>query len=158
MVTLIQFAGISLISAQVARIVSLPETDSEIYHRANRYFNYAEESRDLDDKRRAFRMSIPLFRQYLSDRPGEAMVQNASYKLSMALLLTGDRNGAEQGFSSIIQRFRTGEWVALSAYRLAAQQTGRALRQCVVDLRLNRLYLSLKNKRRDITSTIFGTG
>ena len=124
-VTLIQLAGISLISAQVPRIVSPPETDSEIYHRANRYFNYAEESRDLDDKRRAFQMSIPLFREYLSDRPGEALVQNASYKLSMALLLTGDRNGAEQGFSSIIQRFRSGEWVALSAYRLAAQLYNR---------------------------------
>ena len=124
-VTLIQLAGIKLIPAQVPGIVSPPGTDSEVYHRANRYFNYAEKSRDLDDKRRAFRMSIPLFREYLSNRPGEALVQNASYKLSMALLLTGDRDGAEQGFSSLIQRFRTGDWVALSAYRLAAQLYNR---------------------------------
>jgi len=70
-------------------------------------------------------MSIPLFREYLSQRPGEELVQQASYKLSMALLLTGDRDGAEQGFSSVIQRFRRGTWVALSAYRLAAQLYNR---------------------------------
>lgn len=125
LVTLIQLAGINLSPAQAPGIIAPPGTDSELYHRANRYYGYAEDSRDLDDKRRAYRMSIPLFREYLSQRPGEELVQQASYKLSMALLLTGDRDGAEQGFSSVIQRFRRGTWVALSAYRLAAQLYNR---------------------------------
>ena len=125
LVTLIQLAGINLSPAQAPGIIAPPRTDSELYHRANRYYGYAEDSRDLDDKRRAYRMSIPLFREYLSQRPGEELVQQASYKLSMALLLTGDRDGAEQGFSSVIQRFRRGTWVALSAYRLAAQLYNR---------------------------------
>ncbi|MDG2487726.1 MAG: tetratricopeptide repeat protein [Roseibacillus sp.] len=123
--TLIQLAGINLSPAQAPGIIAPPGTDSELYHRANRYYGYAEDSRDLDDKRRAYRMSIPLFREYLSQRPREELVQQASYKLSMALLLTGDRDGAEQGFSSVIQRFRRGTWVALSAYRLAAQLYNR---------------------------------
>ncbi len=125
LVTLIQLVGVNLSPAQAPGIIAPPGTDSELYHRANRYFGYAEDSRDLDDKRRAYRMSIPLFREYLSQRPGEELVQQASYKLSMALLLTGDRDGAEQGFSSVIQRFRRGAWVALSAYRLAAQLYNR---------------------------------
>ena len=125
LVTLINLAGISPVPAQVPGFFNPTEPGSELYHRANRYFSYAEESRDLNDKRRAFRMSIPLFREYLSKTPEAGQVEEASYKLSMALLLTGDRNGAERGFSSIIQRFRTGEWVALAAYRLAAQLYNR---------------------------------
>ena len=86
---------------------------------------YGNDIQDLNQKRSAFRMSIPLFREYLHTRPKGDLAQQASYQLGMALLLTGEREQAEATFNSNIHRYRTGNWVALSAYRLAAQLYNR---------------------------------
>jgi len=116
---------ISPAPGQAPGITESFDNSSELYHRANRYYNYGNDSRDIDDKRRAFQMSIPLFREYLSTGPQEDLVQQASYKLGMALLLTGERETAEKTFTTIITRYKNGKWVALSAYRQAAQLYNR---------------------------------
>ena len=50
-------------------------SNSELYHRANRYYDYGTDSRNLDDKRRAYQISIPLFREYLATGPQGDLVQ-----------------------------------------------------------------------------------
>ncbi|MAT46244.1 MAG: hypothetical protein CMO35_02300 [Verrucomicrobiaceae bacterium] len=125
LVALAMMAGIGPAPGQAPGIIDSSDRDAELYHRANRYYNYAQDSRDLEDKQRAYRMSIPLFREYLSAGPRGDLVQQASYKLGMALLLSGEREAAEQAFTSVINRYRNGQWVAIAAYRLAAQLYNR---------------------------------
>ena len=96
--------GIGTVSGQAPGLIKPFGSSSELYHRAKRYYDYGNDSRDIDDKRRAYQMSIPLFREYLSTGPQEDLVQQASYKLGMALLLTGERETAERAFSTIITR------------------------------------------------------
>lgn len=115
----------SSVHAQAPGIIKPFDSGGELYHRANRYYRYGDDSQDLHDKRRAFKMSIPLFREYLNTGPQGDLAQQASYQLGMALLLTGDRDGAERTFNAIIQRYQTGNWVAQAAYRLAAQLYNR---------------------------------
>ena len=109
------------VHAQTPGIIQPFDSGAELYLRADRYYKYGNESQDLKEKRRALRMSIPLFREYLHTGPQGDLAQQATYQLAMALLLTGERDSAERTFSTIIQRYRTGNWVALAAYRLAAQ-------------------------------------
>lgn len=111
--------------AQVPGIIPPFDDAAELYHRANRYYEFGYEVQDPAQKRNALTMSIPLFREYLSTRPQGDLAQRASYQLAMALLLTGEREQAEFAFNNIIQRYRTGNWVALAAYRLAAQLHNR---------------------------------
>ena len=96
LVALAMMAGIGPAPGQAPGIIDSSDRDAELYHRANRYYSYAQDSRDLEDKQRAYRMSIPLFREYLSAGPHGDLVQQASYKLGMALLLSGEREAAEQ--------------------------------------------------------------
>ena len=106
--------------------VVLPfDQSEELYHRANRQYELGERSRDIDEKRRALQASIPLFRDYLSTGPIGDQAQQASYQLGMALLLTGERDAAERTFAAIIEHYKTGNWVALSAYRQGAQLYNR---------------------------------
>jgi tetratricopeptide (TPR) repeat protein len=121
----IMLCPLSPLGAQAPGIIEPFDNEGELYLRANRYFKYGNDSQDLDEKRRALKMSIPLFREYLNTDPLGNLAQQASYQLAMALLLTGEREMAELTFSAIIQRYRTGNWVAQSAYRLAAQLYNR---------------------------------
>ncbi len=124
-------AGLTLMTfafpsrGQAPGVIQPFDQSEELYHRANRQYEYGEESRDINEKRRALQSSIPIFREYLSTGPLGDRAQQASYQLGMALLLTGERDSAEQTFNAIIQRYRTGNWVALSAYRQGAQLYNR---------------------------------
>ena len=117
--------GIGTVSGQAPGLIKPFGSSSELYHRAKRYYDYGNDSRDIDVKRRAYQMSIPLFREYLATGPGGDLAQQASYQLGMALLLTGEREAAERTFTAIISRYKNGKWVALSAYRQAAQLYNR---------------------------------
>ncbi len=125
LVALVLMTGIGPAPGQAPGIIDPFGSNSELYHRANRYYSYGNDSRDIDDKRRAYQMSIPLFREYLATGPQGDLVQQASYQLGMALLLTGEREAAERAFTTIITRYKKGKWVALSAYRQAAQLYNR---------------------------------
>lgn len=97
----------------------------DLYHRANNLYEFGETARTLEDKRNAFTLSIPLYREYLTQSPTGKFAQESAYKLGMALLLTGERETAERSFQALIKRYRTGHWVAWSAYRQAAQLYNR---------------------------------
>ncbi len=111
--------------AQAPGIIEPFDNGADLYHRATRFYRYGNEINDVHEKRRALQMSVPLFRDFLNTRPQGNLAQKAAYQLGMALLLTGELQQAEQTFHGIIQRYRTGNWVALGAYRLAAQMYNR---------------------------------
>ncbi|MDP6209032.1 MAG: hypothetical protein QGG01_12025, partial [Roseibacillus sp.] len=100
LVALVLMTGIGPAPGQAPGIIDPFGSNSELYHRANRYYSYGNDSRDIDDKRRAYQMSIPLFREYLATGPQGDLVQQASYQLGMALLLTGEREAAERAFTT----------------------------------------------------------
>lgn len=110
---------------QAPGIIEPFDNGAELYQRANQYYTFGNDNRDINDKRRALQTSIPLFREYLGTGPRGDLAMQASYQLAMALLLTGERDAAERTFIAIIQRYKTGNWVALSAYRQAAQLYNR---------------------------------
>ncbi|NIP94890.1 MAG: tetratricopeptide repeat protein [Akkermansiaceae bacterium] len=111
--------------AQVPGIIQPFDSEEDLYHRANRYYQFGNDQKDLYEKRQALRASIPLFREYLRTRPPGELAQQASYQLGMALLMTGDLEDAERTFRYVINHYRTGQWVAMSAYRQAAQLYNR---------------------------------
>ncbi len=123
--TLPLITGILPAMGQAPGVIPAFDRGEELYHRANRHYDFGERSRDINEKRRALQTSIPLFREYLATGPLGDRAQQASYQLGMALLLTGEREDAERTFTAIIKRYRTGNWVALSAYRQGAQLYNR---------------------------------
>ena len=111
----------SLLHAQVPGAIQPYNNSNELYSRANRIYEYGRETKNHHESNRAYRTAIPLFKEFIIAAPTHEFTQKARYRLGMSYLLTGQIETAEKTFQTVIKRYRTGHYVATSAYRIAAQ-------------------------------------
>lgn len=109
-------------SAQIPPGVPQFDQAGELFQRANRIYEYGRDSKDYQESQRALRTAIPMLHEFLQMAPNHEHTQKANYRLGMAYLLTGDLHQADNTFRFVINRYRTGHYVATAAYRLAAQR------------------------------------
>ncbi|NNC88287.1 MAG: tetratricopeptide repeat protein, partial [Akkermansiaceae bacterium] len=109
-------------AAQIPGVIEPFDAPSDLFLRANRVYDYGREVNNPAESRRALNTAIPLFREFLNTAPRHEFAEKAWYRLGMSLLLTGQIEEAERVFEGVIKRYRTGKYVATSAYRLGAQR------------------------------------
>ena len=120
---MVAFAGsTNTVSAQIPRGVPQFDQVGDLFLRANRIYEYGRDSKDHQESQHALRAAIPMLREFLQKAPQHEYTQKANYRLGMAYLLTGDLEQADATFRFVINKYRTGHYVATAAYRLAAQR------------------------------------
>ena len=113
------------LSAQIPGVIEPFDDVAELYLRANRLYEHGRDTKDYDEGRRALQTSIPIFREFINTAPNHEYAERSWYRLGMALLLTGDLQQAEYCFKIVIQQYKSGHYVASSAYRMASQRYNR---------------------------------
>ncbi len=97
------------------------------FYRASKIYEYGRNHKDYYESRSALKTAERSFRNFLRNHPGHAERQKAYYRMAVAQLLTGNLESAEANFAFIIDKYRRGQLVAASAYRLGAQRYNEKL-------------------------------
>ena len=94
----------------------------EAFFRASKIYEYGRNQKDYYESRSALRTAELSFRNYLQNHGGHKDRQTAYYRMAVSQLLTGNIDSAEANFEFIIKKYKTGQLVAASAYRLGTQR------------------------------------
>ncbi len=85
-------------------------------------FEYA----NLCYTRKAWDLAVQQYSEYLATYGKGEFAQVASYRLAESLLNLGRNDDAEAAYRQLIERFKTGDYVANSAYRIASLHYNRS--------------------------------
>ncbi len=91
----------------------------DYFERANQLYKAAGEATDLRLKERYYGSAIPIFRNYIKTYPKHKNAQVAWYYLGESYYQTAEVKTARETFKTIINFYKSGAYVAASAYRLA---------------------------------------
>ncbi|MGJ8672338.1 tetratricopeptide repeat protein [Rubritalea sp.] len=129
--------GIALTPAiafsQQAQRTLQTDPGSDYFIRARQLYDAAVVEQDQFQQKALFERSIPILEDYLRAYPRHKHAEAATYYLAECYHNTGMPRQAGMIYDQIIQKFRTGQYVAAAAYRLAyenynAKQYQRAAR------------------------------
>lgn len=102
--------------AQNAPLVADPGQDQ--FEFCKQLYRHANGLKDRGDRMRAYEQAAPRLEQYLQRFPNHANTPAASYYLGECYYQSGYINEAKQMFHRVINRYKTGRYVALASNRL----------------------------------------
>jgi len=118
---LILFCSLSFLKAESELTATESDADKAFY-RASKVYEYGRNQKDQYESRSALRTAELSFRNYLKNYTGHSERMTAYYRMAVCQLLTGNIDSAEANFDFIINKYKKGQLVAASAYRMGAQR------------------------------------
>ncbi len=106
--------------AVVEESALVEDPGADFYQRGKNLYDAALEEKEEKLKRELFLRSGEVFNGYLADFPNHANAQKAWWYLGNSYYQVGDPGQAKRCFSSILNKYEDGKWVAAAAYALAA--------------------------------------
>lgn len=107
---------VSSVVAQNAPLVADPGQDQ--FEFCKQLYRQANATKDQHERVRAYQQVSPRLEQYINRFPNHANTPAASYYLGECYYQTGYLNEAKQVLHGVINRYRTGRYVALASNRL----------------------------------------
>ena len=109
----------SLIHAQAGQQNLRADPGSDYFARARQLYDAAAAETNPAQKKELYQRAIPLLDDYVRAYPRHRFSQSAMYYLGESYLAVGMPLQAATVFDKIIQKYRTGDYVAAASYRLA---------------------------------------
>lgn len=123
----------AIATAQQAESSLQSDPAVDYFSRVQQLYDAAAQESDPATQAELYRRAIPLLSDYVRTHPRHRLAQTANYYLGESYYALGQTRQANMTFELIIQKYRSGSYVAASAYRLAyynynAKQYQRAAR------------------------------
>ena len=109
----------SLVHAQAGQQNLRADPGSDYFARARQLYDAAVAEADLAQKKELYQRAIPILDDYIRLYPRHKFSQPAMYYLAESHHAIGMPRQAAKIFDQIIQKYRTGHYVAAASYRLA---------------------------------------
>ena len=106
----------------VPKRLTREEKADQAFFRASKIYEYGRNHKDYYESRSALKTAELSFRNYLRTYGGHKERQTAYYRMAVCQLLTGKIESAEANFEFIIDKYKRGQLVAASAFRMGAQR------------------------------------
>ena len=117
-----QVLGTTLMAQETEPTKPVPLTSDPANDRFTRINNFYKAAVSTTDRRTSeayYGRCIPLVQEYLSKFPNHKNAEPALYYLGESHYKVGEVNNAVTVFTKLIKRYKTGSYVAASAYRIA---------------------------------------
>lgn len=95
---------------------------ADFFTRARQLYDAAASEQDPAQAAALYRRSVPLLEDYISSYPRHKFAEPARYYLANAYFATGNRILAANQLENLIRQYRTGPYVAASAFRLGYER------------------------------------
>lgn len=146
-------AGMASAYAQVDAEVVVPGEEAgslqavpkeDLFRIANMLYDQAmAEKNDALEKQRMLQLAATRYAEYRKKYPGEALAQQAMYREALCMMALDRKRDAQGLFSELSSQYKTGPFVAASAYQLATMNFEAKSYQRALD------YFSLSAKESD---------
>ena len=97
-----------------------PDAANDFFQRAKNLYDAAQASTDVQNRRDFYQRSAQIFAEYLTSFPNHPNAEMAWWYLGNSYYQSGQIDDAKRCFSSLLNRYGKGRWVAAAAYTLAA--------------------------------------
>ncbi len=98
---------------------------ADFFSRVRQLYDAAASGQDPAQAAALYRRSIPLLEDFITSYPAHKFAEPARYYLANAYFATGNRNLASNQLENLIRNYRTGPYVAASAFRLGYERYGQ---------------------------------
>jgi len=103
-----------------------PDASNDLFQRAKNLYDAAQASTDVQNRRDFYQRSSQIFAEYLTSFPNHANAEMAWWYLGNSYYQSGQLDDGKRCFSTLLNRYGKGKWVAAAAYTLAAEHYNKA--------------------------------
>ena len=96
-----------------------PDASSDFFQRAKNLYDTAQACTDVPNRRDFYQRSAQLFAEYLTAFPNHPNAEMAWWYLGNSYYQSGQIDDGKRCFSTLLNRYGKGKWVAAAAYTLS---------------------------------------
>ncbi len=117
--------------AQIPRATAVdpalsPDAANDFFLRGKNLYDSAQASTTLDNRSDYFQRAAVIFSDYLSSFPNHPNAEMAWWYLGNSYYQSGQLDDGKRCFSTLLNRYGKGKWVAAAAYTMAADHYNKA--------------------------------
>jgi len=103
-----------------------PDASNDFFLRAKNLYDAAQTCTDVQNRRDFYQRSAQIFAEYLTSFPNHPNAEMAWWYLGNSYYQSGQIDDGKRCFSTLLNRYGKGKWVAAAAYTLAAEHYNKA--------------------------------
>ena len=102
------------------------DASNDFFQRAKNLYDAAQAATDVQNRRDFYQRSAGIFAEYLTSFPNHPNAEMAWWYLGNSYYQSGQIDDGKRCFSTLLNRYGKGKWVAAAAYTLAADHYNKA--------------------------------
>ena len=103
-----------------------PDASNDFFQRAKNLYDAAQAATDVQNRRDFYQRAAGIFADYLTSFPNHPNAEMAWWYLGNSYYQSGQIDDGKRCFSTLLNRYGKGKWVAAAAYTLAAEHYNKA--------------------------------